>query len=365
MGAAVIICLGAGPSQLPLITEARGLGYQVVAIDRDEHAPGLAVADRAIVASTHGTDEVVARLRALGLQFFGLMARSCGPPLRTAARICAEFGLPGLSPDLAELAVRKSAWRAFARAHGLPAPEGWLADASWSLPPGAVFPVVVKPDQTVAGKQAIRVVAASGELPAALAAACRSSGNGLAEVEVLVPGCDVTWLTLADHGRSSPMFGLDELVGVDPAGHIRGLGVATPSVTTGTIHEARMLETMERLARLFPAVRAVLAFSFRVDPHGGEPVVIELHADLTGDLILDELLPAAYPDRRIMREFVATVLGAEPSPLAAEQARPTAVLTGTGHSDIVHGRDSRQVLKEAARRAGDCAFTHLEMPGAK
>lgn len=364
MCAAVIICLGAGPSQLPLITEARGLGHQVVAIDRNEQAPGLAVADRAIVASTHDADGVVARLRALDLNYAGLLARTCGPPLRTAARICAEFGLPGLSPELAELAVRKSTWRTFARANGVPAPDGWLADASWSMPTRAAFPLVVKPDQTVAGKQAIRVVTAAGELTAALAAACDSSGNGLAEVEALAPGCDVTWLTLADRGRSRPLFGLDELVGVDRAGGIRGLGVATPSITSGTAHEARMLAIMERLARLFPTVRAVLAFSFRVDPRGGEPVVIELHADLTGDLILDELLPAAYPDRRIMRGFVATVLGAEPEPLAADQARPTAVLTGGGRSDIVHGEDSRQVLKEAARRAGDHVFTHLDMPEA-
>ena len=85
---------------------------------------------------------------------------------------------------------------------------------------------------------------------------------------------------------------------------------------------------------------------------------------LTGDLILDELLPAAYPDRRIMREFVATVLGGEPERLAAEQARPTAVLTGTGHGEVVHGKDSRHLLAEAARRAGDYVFTHLEMPEA-
>ena len=364
MGDAVIICLGAGPSQLPLITEARGLGYRVVAIDRDVHAPGLAAADRAVVASTHDADEVIVRLRALDLEFSGLLARTCGPPLRTAARICAEFGLPGLSPELAELAVRKSAWRTFARGHGLPAPAGWLAEASWAMPAGAAFPVVVKPDQTVAGKQAIRVVTASGELSAALAAACESSGNGQAEVEVLVPGCDVTWVTLADRGRSRPLFGLDELVGVNRDGNIRGLGVATPSITAGTAHEARMLAIMDRLARLFPRVRAVLAFSFRVDPRGGEPVVIELHADLTGDLILDVLLPAAYPDRRLMREFVATVLGAEPHRLEAEQARPTAVLTGTGGSDLVHGGDSRQVLKEAARRADGYVFTHLDLPEA-
>jgi len=49
---------------------------------------------------------------------------------------------------------------------------------------------------------------------------------------------------------------------------------------------------IENFSKLFPDVCTLVAFSFRVDAQG-VPWLIEVHADMTGDLILDELAPAA------------------------------------------------------------------------
>ncbi|GAI54291.1 unnamed protein product, partial [marine sediment metagenome] len=105
-----IICLGAGISQLPLIQAARHRGYSVIAIDRDPDAPGFSLADTKIMESTYNTAKVLNALHSLEKRhyFSGLVARTSGPALKTAAAIAEEFHLPGLSREIVPLATEKS-----------------------------------------------------------------------------------------------------------------------------------------------------------------------------------------------------------------------------------------------------------------
>jgi formate-dependent phosphoribosylglycinamide formyltransferase (GAR transformylase) len=167
-----IICLGAGSNQLPLIHEARNLGFKVVAVDRNPLSPGMAVADVTIVESTHDADAVIAHLRKHGNSYHGILARTCGTPLITAAKICETFGIAGITASLAKLAIQKSSLRAFAAIHGIPMPSGWLND----LPAEEIqFPLIVKPDLTVIGKKDVVLVNDSAALEYAITAARQSS----------------------------------------------------------------------------------------------------------------------------------------------------------------------------------------------
>jgi biotin carboxylase len=355
-----VICLGAGPNQLPLIHAAHQLGFRVTAIDRNPLSPGMAVADATIVASTHDAEAVIAALGEGGTSYQGLLARTCGPPLLTAARISEAFGFNGISAELAELTIRKSSLRDFAACHAIAMPRGWRSDLA---PEAYGFPLIVKPDLTVAGKRDIFLVRDREAFERAVAAAKCSSGNGLAEIEEFVDGCDVTWVTLLDRGSNFPLFALDELVGITPTGEIRGVGIATPSISAGTACEALMLAQMERFAALFPGVRAILAFSFRIDRLLLRPVIIEIHADLTGDLILDVLMPQAYPGADVLCQVVQVALGGEPFQLAPEAAQPTLVrYTGSGH-EIIQRKTVTENLERVKEQAGELAFLHLEMAG--
>jgi hypothetical protein len=171
----------------------------------------------------------------------------------------------------------------------------------------------------------------------------------------------LTWLTLIEHGHSFPICALDEIVGINPDGEIKGVGVSIPSVTMGTKCEETMQSIMKKFAAQFPTVRAILAFSFRVDRQRLCPFLIELHADLTGDLILDVLLPHACHGENILRKIVEVALGAPPFRLVPEDLRPTAIrYTGNTH-DIIQGDSIKKILEAIKKQSGEFIFTHLEM----
>ena len=88
-----VICLAAGKSQLPVITKAKFLGYTVVAIDQNKDAPGFEHADYKIYQSTYDADQIIKELDKLANKFkwVGVINRSSGPPVISAAKICKHF----------------------------------------------------------------------------------------------------------------------------------------------------------------------------------------------------------------------------------------------------------------------------------
>ena len=175
-----IISIGAGVSQLPLIQAAQRLGRKVVAVDQDPEAPGFAWADLAIRESTHDTGAILAALREIqaNYNFVGVVARTTSAAaLLTGVAVAQEFGLPGLTRDLVEIATEKAKLREFCQAHGLPVPPGRRVDSLLQddgLPP---FPVITKPDMTLAGKAGIRLCRDRETLAGFVAEAAQASGN--------------------------------------------------------------------------------------------------------------------------------------------------------------------------------------------
>ncbi|MBT6048575.1 MAG: hypothetical protein HOG49_17370, partial [Candidatus Scalindua sp.] len=94
-----IICLGAGKSQLPIILIAKKMGFYVICIDRDAHSIGFSHAHKSIVISTYEVKLVIDSIGKLQSKYniIGVVARSSGPALYTAAAIAEFFKLPGLS----------------------------------------------------------------------------------------------------------------------------------------------------------------------------------------------------------------------------------------------------------------------------
>ena len=109
-----IICLAGGVSQLPLIRVAKESGYAVIVIDREPAAQGFMLADVKVIESTYDTVKVLSALHTLEKKyhFCGLLARTSGPALITAAAISEELHIPGLSSDIIPLAteIGRASW---------------------------------------------------------------------------------------------------------------------------------------------------------------------------------------------------------------------------------------------------------------
>jgi phosphoribosylaminoimidazole carboxylase (NCAIR synthetase) len=293
-----VISIGAGKNQLPLILVARKMGWSVIAVDRDPNAPGFRHADVCITSSTHDTNSVMAMLYQLNddYSFEGVVARtSASKALRTAATVSEEFSLPGLTRDLLKVSTEKSTLREFCSLNGLPVPTGARVGPRLYTLEGLDSPVIVKPDVTCVGKANVRLCTERTSIAACAAEAAGASANQWVEIESYVEGIDTTCLCLACRGQACILGWWDELVGVDVAGQILALGLSVPSVVEGSHAQREAEEVVTRLVSLFPTADILLLVSFRITMEGN-PYIVEVHADLGGDLIADTLLPAANPD---------------------------------------------------------------------
>ena len=316
----VLVSIGGGAGQLPLIEAARAQGLGVVVVDQDPRAPGASLADGRVVASTHDPDAILRGLRPLlaTRRVRAVATKSSGAPVAAAARIARELGLAGLDVDLARESVTKTGQRAAARRAGVRAPLGATARSEQDLQGlDLPWPRVVKPALTRVGKAGVSRVDTPGEERAAFAAAAVASGNGEVEVEEHVPGDDVVLAALFSGSELHPIALLDETARFDACGRARGLGFALPSVH-GMGVLAQVVGAAQRLVHRTRAGDGVGFFSFRVAP-GAEPCLIEVHFDLAGDFVADRLFRASTsydPIRETLRLLAGEPWTARPARLA-------------------------------------------------
>jgi biotin carboxylase len=201
-----LLVLGAGPAQLGLHRAARERGLYVIACDRDPTAVGFEYVDRRAVVSVE--DEAAISQLARAEQVDGIIAPGIDWPVSIAARIAAHAGLPHpVAPETAALTVLKHRQRKRLDEHGVPQPRWEVANAADD---GLPLPAVVKPVDRQ-GQKGLAVVQDEAGLAGAIANAVAASRNGLALVEELVPGPEVTVNGFSVNGVFQPLTVTDRL----------------------------------------------------------------------------------------------------------------------------------------------------------
>jgi S-sulfo-L-cysteine synthase (3-phospho-L-serine-dependent) len=182
--APTLVVLGGGPAQRHAIDAARALGVQTLVCDSD---PG--VGD--IPVSSEDRDGV----RAAASGAAGLIAPGTDWPVRVAAAVAADLGLPHpVTPAVAVVATDKIAQREALDAAGVPQP-------AWSTAEPPAYPCVVKaPDRQ--GQRAMSILADPSDLAAAAARAASESRSGRVLFEAFVPGPEVTVNGFTAEGRA-------------------------------------------------------------------------------------------------------------------------------------------------------------------
>jgi biotin carboxylase len=264
-----LLVLGAGPAQLGLLAAAREHGLFVIALDRDPAAPGFRYADRRAIISTedeHGIERLAAAERVEGI-----IAPGIDWPVGIAARVAERMGLPHpIDAAIASRAVSKQKQRELLAAAGVPQP-------SWHLvsEPGDGLPVpsVVKaPDRQ--GQKGLTLVGSQEELPAAVARAIEQSRSGVAIVEEVVEGPEVTVNAFSLRGEFHPLTVTDRLTAEPPAFGV-ALAHVWPSEAGG-----KAAEVAEAAVSALGIENGPSYTQLRIGPDG--PQVIEVAARLGG-----------------------------------------------------------------------------------
>ena len=264
-----LLVLGAGPAQLGLLAAARERGLFVIALDRDPAAVGFRYADRRAIISTEDEQgiERLAAAEAVG----GLIAPGIDWPVGIAARVAEKLGVSHpISGAVASLAVSKQRQRELLATAGVPQPRWQLvSEAEDGLP----IPSVVKaPDRQ--GQKGLTLVRSEEELPEAIARAIEESRSGVALVEQVVDGPEVTVNAFSLRGEFHPLTVTDRLTAEPPAFGV-ALAHVWPSEAGG-----QAAEVAESAVQALGIENGPTYTQLRIGPDG--PQVIEVAARLGG-----------------------------------------------------------------------------------
>jgi biotin carboxylase len=264
-----LLVLGAGPAQLGLLGAARAHGLFVIALDRDPTAPGFRYADRRAIISTedeHGIERLASAERVEGI-----IAPGIDWPVGIAARVAERLGLPHpIDAAVANRAVSKQKQREALAEAKVPQPS-WhiVSEPEEGLP----VPSVVKaPDRQ--GQKGLTLVRSEDELPAAIGRAIAESRSGVAIIEELVDGPEVTVNAFSLRSEFHPLTVTDRLTAEPPA-----FGVALAHVWQSEAG-AKAAEVAEAAVRALGIENGPSYTQLRIGPDG--PQVIEVAARLGG-----------------------------------------------------------------------------------
>jgi biotin carboxylase len=290
-----LLVLGAGPAQLGLLEAARARGLWIAVVDRDPGAPGFQFADRRCILSTE--DEPAIERLVGALEIDGIISPGTDWPVGVAARIAERAGLPHpISPQTAVLATNKLRQRERLAEAGVPQPRSWVV-GNGDDPPEVDGPVVVKaPDRQ--GQKGLTLVVDPAALVPAIETARGAARSGLALVEELVDGPEVTVVGFSIDGVFTALTVTDRITAELPAfgvalahvwpSHVGGLSpdVAEAAVAALGIENGPSYTQL----RISPAGPQVIEVAARLGGgHDAELVQAVLGVDLNG-LALDAAL---------------------------------------------------------------------------
>lgn len=333
-----LLIIGAGEAQLDGIRRAREMGYAVIAVDANPAAPGLRLADHAVVADIRHAAPIIELARAE--RVCGVCAFSVEAAVRTVAAVAEALHLPGPSCQAALNATDKQRMREIWTAAGLSSPASIPCRtlmAAESAAQRLSYPVVVKPADS-AGSRGVSLVTGVADLPAALAAALCQASNGVALVETFMVGVEMSVEGLMTGGRFVPLACSDKIRTAPP--HLLDTTVLFPSVQPTSI-QARAVDLVARAAAALGLDAAPVHAEVMVTAQG--PMMVELAARGPGFKVFSGMLPWVTGIDGV-GELIRLSVGS-PTGFAVPQARG-AVLR---FPEAAPGRVARIAGLEAAR----------------
>jgi biotin carboxylase len=198
-----LLLLGAGLEQCLALQEAKDLGYRVIAVDGNEEAPGLALADMGVTADITNPEAMIAIAKEHAVD--GVFCHAVEIPGVTA-RVAQALNIPGLNPEIADRATNKAQRMQRFKEMGVPcaafrfvASEKDLLAAARDLG----FPLVLKPIDN-AGSRGVRIVASGDQLEAAYREARHFSRRTEVLLEECLNGPEISTEAVVYQGKIHP-----------------------------------------------------------------------------------------------------------------------------------------------------------------
>lgn len=289
-----LLIVGGSVEAVAGIKTALELGCRVVVSDLNPAAPGFRHADGQIIASTYDPAGTVAAVDAWCRShgpIDGVICLATDVP-HTVAAVAAAFGLPGIAPSVAELAIDKLAMKQRFHADGIPIP--WFSqvespDHLRQIVAERRQPLVLKPVDSRGGRGVLQLDRTS-DLDWAFGESLRQSPSGRVMAEEFLAGPQVsTESIIIDGVAHTPGFADRNYEFLETyAPYFIENGGCLPSHLSAAQQQA-VRELIDRAAKSLGVHNGVIKGDIVVCD--GRPHVIELAARLSGGYFCTHSIP--------------------------------------------------------------------------
>lgn len=280
--------LAAGLLQIPVIKKAHEMGVYVIAVDDDPNAPGMALADKAIVPGGLMNEEKLVAI-AKEEQIDGVIHPCSEVAMMVMGRINDEMHLHGISRETAVRATNKHLMREAFEAYGAPSPKSYCTTdvkEGWRLFQSIKGKAILKPSRN-SGSRGIAEIDQSlkyEEFAPLFERSKTESRDASVMVEQFVEGPEFSVEIIVSHGKVNVLQVTDKKTTEAP--YFVELGHSQPSQ-----FPAEIVEKIKDAA--VKGVKALqlndCAAHAEVKVQNGDPYIMEIGARLGGDFISTEL----------------------------------------------------------------------------
>lgn len=153
-----LMILGASECQVPIITQAQEMGFEVVVISMPGKYPGFGIADRFYEVDVRDRQKILRIAQAEKIS--GILTDQTDIPVTTVAYVAEQLGLPGIGYDCALRFTNKYLMRQCCEQVGVPGPKHRQASSveeACALVPDLQFPLVLKPVDSQGSRGIVKV----------------------------------------------------------------------------------------------------------------------------------------------------------------------------------------------------------------
>ncbi len=337
-----LLVLAAGLLQIPIIKSAREMGYYVLAADGNPSAPGLAFADKPIVANIVSEETMLEIARQESID--GVIHPCSEVSMAVMGRINEELHLHGIDRATAICATNKHLMRNSFEWFGAPSPKSFCSssvDDGWDIFLAFGEKTILKPSRN-SGSRGIAEIEPGlsyDEFKALFERSREESRDNSVMVEQFIEG---------------PEFSVEIIVWDDTVNVIQ----VTDKKTTGAPY---FVELGHSQPSIYPhavveavkeaAVKGVKALRLRdcaahaeVKVQDGRPYIMEIGARLGGDFISTELTKLST-GVDMVAAAINVAMGVEPDLTPKADPQGVAIRYFTPKPGIVQSIEGRELLK--------------------
>lgn len=341
-----LLVLAAGLLQIPVIKKAREMGYYVIAADDDPNAPGMALADKAIVPGglmNEGKMVAIAKEE----QVDGVIHPCSEVAMNVMGRINDELRLCGISKEIAIRATNKHLMREAFEKYGAPSPESILTkdeeDAWHIFCEGFDTNAILKPSRNSGSRGIAKVEKGIGkeEFVSLYRRALDESRDHQVLIEQFIEGPEFSVEVIVWKGEPHVLAVTDKKTTDAP--YFVELGHNQPSVYSGEVQQKLKdgaIAGCKALGLTYCAAHCELKIQ------NGEAYLMEIGARMGGDFISTELTHLSS-GIDMVAATINVVLGVEPDLNPVEDKHGVAIRYFTPKPGKVVSIENTKALNRA------------------